>query len=56
MIFIYTKKKKTFYKFKRSQFYKSKICFLNYIVWVQELKIENKNIKIVKNWYKLKLV
>ena len=40
---------KFFINLKNCQFYKDKICFLGYIVFVLEVKIEDKQIKAVKN-------
>ena len=36
--------------------YKNKICFLDYIIYVQKVKIQDEKIKVVKNWPKTKLV
>lgn len=41
---------------KKLQFYKDNVRFLNYVVSVQGIRIEDKYIKVVKNWPKLKLV
>ena len=45
-----------FANLKKYQFYKNEICFLNYIVSAQKVKIKDKYIKIIKNWPKLTLI
>ena len=40
---------KLFANLKKCQFHKNKICFLGYIVLAQGVKIEDKQIKAVKN-------
>ena len=49
-------KHKFFAKLKKCKFYKDQIYFLNYIVLVLRIKMEDKQIKVVKNWSKLILV
>ena len=33
-----------------------KCCFLSYVILTQKVKIEDKKVKIIKNWLKLKSV
>ena len=42
-----------FANLKKCQFHKDKICFLGYIVLAQGVRIEDEQIKAVKNWPKL---
>ena len=44
------RKNDLFANFKKCQFHKDKICFLNYVISAQRVKIEDERIKIVKNW------
>ena len=41
-----------FANLKRCRFHKDKICFLGYVVSAQRVKIEDEQIKAVKNWPK----
>ena len=50
------KRYRLFANLKKCQFYKNEIRFLGYIVSAQGIRIEDKQIKIVKNWPKLTLV
>ena len=45
-----------FANLKKCQFYKDKICFPRYVVSVYRVKMEDKSIKVVKNWPKPKSV
>lgn len=38
------------------QFYKNKINFLEYVVSAQKIKIEEKRVKVIKNWFEQKLM
>ena len=50
------RKHRLFVNLKKCQFYKDEVCFLGYIMSTQEVKIEDKQIKVVKNWPELILV
>ena len=45
-----------FANLKKCWFHKDKVQFLSYIVLSQGIQIEDKKIKVVKNWLKQKLV
>ena len=45
-----------FTKLKKCQFHKDKVCFVGYIISAYGVRIEDKRIKIVKNWPELKSV
>ena len=44
------RKHKLFANLKNCQFYKNKFCFLGYIVLAQGVRIEDEQIKAIKNW------
>ena len=50
------KRYELFANLKKCQFYKNKVCFLSYIMLAQVVKIEEKQIKVLKNWSKSILV
>ena len=50
------KRHKLFANLKKCRFHKDKVCFLSYIVLAQKVKIEDKQIKVVKNWSKPTLI
>ena len=50
------KKHGFFANLKKCQFYKDEVQFLSYVVSVQKMKIEDKRIKIKKNWPELKSI
>ena len=43
---------KLFANLKKYRFHKDEICFLSYIVSAQRVRMEDKQIKVVKNWPK----
>ena len=43
-----------FANLRKCRFYKDEVCFLGYIVLAQEVRIEDEQIKAVKNWPELK--
>ena len=45
-----------FVNLKKYQFYQNKVYFLEYIVSFKDIRIETKNIEVIKKWPKLKLV
>ena len=45
-----------FANFKRCRFYKDKVCFLEYVVSAQGVKIEEERINTVKNWLEPKFI
>lgn len=45
-----------FINLKKCWFYKDEIQFLDYIILAQSIKIENKQIKVIKNWLELKSI
>ena len=49
-------KHKFFVNLKKRRFYKDEICFISYNILAQEVKIEDKQIKVVKNWSELILI
>lgn len=49
------KKYDFFYKFQEKCLYKNKFFFLSYIVLTLKAKIKNKEIKVLENWFELKL-
>ena len=42
--------------FKKCCFYKNEVRFLGYVMSTQGIKMENKPIKAMKNWFKLKSI
>ena len=50
------KKHKLFANLKKCFFHKDKIYFLGYNVLSQEVKMEDKQIKMIKNWPDLTLI
>ena len=52
----FLKKNSLFANLKKCRFYKDKICFLKYVILTQSIKIENKQIKTVKNWLEMNLI
>lgn len=55
-VFDILEKYKLFINLKKFQFYKNKVCFLDYIILIQKVKIKDKKIEVVKNWLKLKSI
>ena len=47
---------KLFANLKKCRFYKDEVFFLGYVVLAQEVNIKDKQIKAVKNWFKLTLI
>ena len=45
-----------FANLKKCRFHKDKVCFLGYVVSAQEVRIEDEQIEVVKNWYESMLV
>ena len=52
----FLRKNSLFTNLKKCRFYHNKIHFLKYIVSAQEVQIEDKRIKVVGNWLKLKSI
>lgn len=55
-IFYILKKNGLFANLKKCRFHKFEVCFLGFVVWAQEVQIEDKKIEVVKNWLKPKSV
>ena len=49
-------KQRFFANLKKYPFYKDKVCFLSYVVLPGKVKIEDKQIKTMKNWLELMLI
>ena len=45
-----------FVNFKKGHFYKDEVCFLSYIIFAQGIRMENKRIEEIRNWFEPKLV
>ena len=50
------RKHRLFANLKKCQFHKDKVCFLGYVVLAEKVRIEDEQIKAVKNWPKQTLV
>ena len=51
-----SKENSFFANFKKCQFHKNKVYFLDYIVSIQGVQIEDESMDIMKNWLELKSV
>ena len=50
------RKNSLFANLKKCHFHKDKVCFLGYVVSVQEVQMEEEKIEVVKNWPKPKSI
>ena len=51
-----TEEKRFFANFKKCQFHKNKVCFLENVLLAQGVHIKDKKTNVVKNWPELKSV